>query len=430
MWLGFLSGVALLGAAEGLRPVVGVGATRDEVIEAYGWPNGQSKTGEREVFTYPQGRVVLRDGVVERMDFSPNVAWPKPRPKPPAATASTAKPAPVQPVKVEPLDVWLTDFDEACAEARRQAKDVLALFTGTDWSPSAKRFQQEVALSPEFLRTVEESYVLLRLDFPRGATVQAAEMRARNEGWRERFAVTEYPTLLVLNADGSELARVDLAKARAEQTSVQQVLAAIDEARPKAKPIAQWSGSETRESAETEAETRKVYWWGGGVLAAVVLLGWWWKRRSAEVETGKRTGAIVTTMPTPADVAGWSQERVRDVAAALFEHEGARVKVRRTESGAELAVLGAEGEHPRALVRCQAAAAGLAGKTAVSSLLGTAVTERVDEAWYVSAGGFTPDARRFAGEHGMLLISGEDLLERMRKVPPLTLMRMLGEAGA
>ena len=408
---------------------MGVGATREEVVDAYGWPNGQSKMGEREVFTYPQGRVVLRNGLVERMDFSPNVAWPKPRPRPPAATASTAKPAPMQPVKVEPLDVWLTDFDEARAEARRQAKDVLVLFTGTDWSPPAKRFQQEVALAPEFLRTVQESYVLLRLDFPRSTTVQPLETRAKNEVWRERFAVTEYPTLLVLNSNGDELARVDLAKPRVETTQVQQVLAAIEEARPKPKAIAEWSGGEAPASEEREGTKRKIYWWGSGVLAAVMLLGWWWRRRSAGTETAKPAGPAATTMPTPADVASWSQERVRDVVAALFLHEGARVKVRRTESGAELAVLAREGDQPKALVRCQAAAAGLAGKTSVSALLGTAVAERVDEAWYVSAGGFTPEARRFAGEHRMVLMSGEDLLERMRKVPPLTLMRMLGEAG-
>ena len=429
MWLGVLGWVALVGAAEGLRPVVGVGATRDEVIDAYGWPNGQSKTGEREVFTYPQGRVVLRNGVVERMDFSPNVAWPKPRPRPPAATASTAKPPPMQSVKVEPLDVWLTDFDEARAEARRQAKDVLALFTGTDWSPPAKRFQQEVALAPEFLKVVEENYVLLRLDFPRSTTVQPSETREKNEALRERFAVTEYPTLLVLNAAGDELARVDLAKPRTEATPVQQVLAAIAEVRPK-KPIADFSTDAAAATKEREGLKRTILWTGGGVLAvAALLLGWAWKRRSGKMETAKPAGAAVTTMPTPADVASWPQERVRDMAAALFKHDGARVKVRRTESGAELAVLGEDGEHPKALVRCQAAAAGLAGKTSVSELLGTAVSERVDQAWYVSAGGFTPDARRFAAEHGIVLMSGEDLLARMRKVPPLTLVRMLGEAG-
>ncbi len=420
----------MVGAAEGIRPVVGVGATREEVVDAYGWPNGQSKMGEREVFTYPQGRVVLRNGVVERMDFSPNVAWPKPRPRPPAATASTAKPAPVQPVNVEPLDVWLTDFDEARAEARRQAKDMLVLFTGTDWSPPAKRFQQEVALAPEFLRGVEDGYVLLRLDFPRSTTVQPDETRAKNEVLRERFAVTEYPTLLVLDSEGEEQARVDLAKTRTEATAALQVLAAIEETRPKPRPIADWSAEGSSLTEPSKIDETTIYWICGGVMAVVALLGWWWKRRSADVETtAKAAGPVVTTMPTPADVAAWSQERVRDVAAALFSHDGARVKVRRTESGAELAVLAQEGEHPKALVRCQAAAAGLAGKTSVSELLGTAVAERVDEAWYVSAGGFTPDARRFAGEHHMVLMSGEDLLERMRKVPPLTLVRMLGEAG-
>ncbi len=418
-----------MGAAEAPRPVVGVGASRDEVLEAYGWPNGQSKLGEREIFTYAQGQVVLRRGVVERMEFSPNVEWPKPRPRPAAPTTSTAKPVVAEPVKMEPLDVWRTDFDEAREEAKRQVKDILVLFTGTDWSPPAKRFQAEVALAPEFLREVEEHHVLLRLDFPRSTTSQPAEVRERNEGLRERFGVTAYPTLIVLDAEGDELARVNLAKVRAEPTYVQQVLAAIEEARPKPKAIANWTEPDAA-TAEVSGQRvpRWIYWAAGGVLAVLALAGAMLRRRGAGAES-KPAGPTVVTLPTPADVAGWSQERVRDVAAALFEHDGGRVKVRRTESGAELAVLPQEGEHPRALVRCQSAGAGLAGKLAVSALLGTAVAERVDAAWYVSAGGFTPDARQFAGEHGMRLISGEDLLDRLRKVPPLTLVRMLSGAG-
>jgi len=53
-----LASVAL-GAAQDPRPLVGPGATKEDVIDAYGWASGQSKAGAREVLSYPQGLVTL-----------------------------------------------------------------------------------------------------------------------------------------------------------------------------------------------------------------------------------------------------------------------------------------------------------------------------------------------------------------------------------
>ena len=35
-------------AANDAKPVVGPGATKDDVVSAYGWPNGQSKSGTKK----------------------------------------------------------------------------------------------------------------------------------------------------------------------------------------------------------------------------------------------------------------------------------------------------------------------------------------------------------------------------------------------
>ena len=68
-------------AANEPRPVVGPGATKEDVINAYGWPNGQSQSGTKEILSYVQGEVVLDNGRVERVNFSPNVPWQTPRPR-------------------------------------------------------------------------------------------------------------------------------------------------------------------------------------------------------------------------------------------------------------------------------------------------------------------------------------------------------------
>lgn len=93
-----VSAGVLLAAEPGPSPLVGVGATRDEVIDAYGWPTGQSKAGTREILTYPQGLVTLESGRVESVAFTMKPPWPAPRPRP------GASPAPV-PRNPEPVPV-------------------------------------------------------------------------------------------------------------------------------------------------------------------------------------------------------------------------------------------------------------------------------------------------------------------------------------
>lgn len=420
------------------RPVLGIGATREAVIAAYGWPNGQSQAGEREIFTYTQGQIVLKNGVVERMEFSPNIAWPKPKPRPGAPVKEKEKPPP-PPILAE--DYWLADFSEATRQARARPAQILALFTGSDWSPPCKRFLGEVAVNPAFLNAMGNEFVLLRLDFPTHAK-QTADVRVHNATLRERYNVTTYPTLLILSAEGLEVARVDLAKPRPQGTYAEQVVAAVAEAKPKPAVIVSWKNAEAASPASGDEPLAPVasgwrrvgrlfneYGWAlGGALA--VAIGCWWMLRRKPTEEAPAKPTERSLQPTPADIAGWTQERLRDVMAALFEFEGSLVQVRPTESGAELALLHQGENRPRVLVRCQSSAAGLAGGKSVRNLFATIVGERVEQAWYVSPGGFTPEARQFAREHGIVLIGGEDLLMRLKVVPPLALMRMLATKTA
>lgn len=426
-----LSAAIALRAADS-RPVVGVGAARDAVIEAYGWPSGESKTGEREVLTYPQGQVFLTNGVVTRMEFSPTVAWPKPKPRPGQPTAVKPKPVAVLPPVADP---WRASFAEASREARERSAQILVLFTGLDWSPPCKRFMAEVAQAPEFRQAVEGEFVLLHLDIPTH-TAQAPEVRVQNATLRERYGVTTYPALRLLSAEGLELAQVDLEKARPEPTYVAQVIAAITEAKPKPAALVTWS--ERGSAAGAPPERRWLVRWSAwierqwplaaGLAGVVGLISWMLSRRrpAGRVETAVRAPA---TMPTPADITAWPTARLCDVAAALFEFEGARVQRRPAASGADLALFHPPEARPQVLVGCQAATSGLAGAKVVRELFATGVAEGVERTWFVSPGGFAPEAREFAGERGVELIGGEELLVRLKALPPLALVRVLAAGG-
>src|SRR4051812_17417172 len=158
-----LISIVLLSATAGMlcaadsRPVVGPGATKEEVINAYGWPTGQSALGAKEILNYPQGSITLAGGKVERMDFSTTLPWPAPRPRPGAAAMAAAAKA----AEATTFDPWTTSFADAISQASKQHARILAAFVGSDWSPPSKRFLDEVATHPEFVNGLMSDFVFL-----------------------------------------------------------------------------------------------------------------------------------------------------------------------------------------------------------------------------------------------------------------------------
>lgn len=213
-----------------------LGATREEVLQAYGPPRGTSQAGPREILNYDQGRVVLEHGRVTDWHMPPPPATETPTP--PATTAALpAPPPPANPDRSPPPPApaatkegaWFTDYEAALAEAARTQKRVLALFTGTDWCPPCQRFEASVAHSPEFLDYATIQLVLLKLDFPR-STPQPEALRAQNHALLARHGISAYPTFLLLDAQGEPLARLNSTRARPADSPAEYYVLAIEEA--------------------------------------------------------------------------------------------------------------------------------------------------------------------------------------------------------
>ncbi len=86
-------------------------------------------------------------------------------------------------------------FDEAVAEAGREGKIVFLDFYAT-WCPPCRRLDAVTWKDPEVAAWLEANAIPLKID---------AE---RNTALAERFMVEAYPTLVFLDADGTELRRV------------------------------------------------------------------------------------------------------------------------------------------------------------------------------------------------------------------------------
>jgi len=102
--------------------------------------------------------------------------------------------------------LWHTNFEEAKAKARAENKLLLVDFTGSDWCGWCIKLKQEVFDQEAFKKQAPQQFVLVELDFPRG-TQLPEELKKQNDQLAKRFAVSGFPTILLLDAEGQLIAR-------------------------------------------------------------------------------------------------------------------------------------------------------------------------------------------------------------------------------
>ena len=81
-------------------------------------------------------------------------------------------------------------------------------FTGSDWDPLCIALNKNVLTQPEFLQHANENFVLVKVDFPRNKP-QADPQREANQILERAYRVLGLPTVLVLEANGTEVKRLN-----------------------------------------------------------------------------------------------------------------------------------------------------------------------------------------------------------------------------
>ncbi len=93
---------------------------------------------------------------------------------------------------------WMTDYKEAVKASEESNKPMLLFFTGSDWCVWCQKLESESLDTPEFIKTVGDKLIFVKLDFPsRGQ--QSPEVVKQNDELRSRFAIRGYPTLILVS---------------------------------------------------------------------------------------------------------------------------------------------------------------------------------------------------------------------------------------
>ena len=101
---------------------------------------------------------------------------------------------------------WLTDFDQAKKEAVKKNLPILVDFSGSDWCGWCIKLDKEVFSTKAFKDYAKDNFVLLLLDFPRRSSI-SDKLKKQNSELAKKYQVQGFPTVLILDKDGTVIAR-------------------------------------------------------------------------------------------------------------------------------------------------------------------------------------------------------------------------------
>lgn len=104
-------------------------------------------------------------------------------------------------------DGWYTNWDIALEDAKKSKKLVILLFTGSDWCGPCKSLESKIIKSSEFKRLAKDNFILYKADFPKHIE-QDFDTKLQNSDLKDKYPIKGYPTIYILNNDGSVIGKV------------------------------------------------------------------------------------------------------------------------------------------------------------------------------------------------------------------------------
>ena len=77
---------------------------------------------------------------------------------------------------------WNYSLEEAKAKAQQENKNIILVFSGSDWCAPCIKLDKNIWMSEEFKKIAAEKWVLLRADFPKKKANKLSEAQTKENG--------------------------------------------------------------------------------------------------------------------------------------------------------------------------------------------------------------------------------------------------------
>jgi thioredoxin-related protein len=99
---------------------------------------------------------------------------------------------------------WKTNFEDVKVKAEKENKNILLVFSGSDWCGPCMKLDKVVWQSPEFKAEADKSWVIYKADFPKKKANQLSpELTESNNKLAEKYNKNgSFPLVLLLDKKG------------------------------------------------------------------------------------------------------------------------------------------------------------------------------------------------------------------------------------
>lgn len=115
--------------------------------------------------------------------------------------------------------VWITNFNDAKAIAKKENKKIVLVFSGSDWCAPCMKLEKVVWKSEAFQAEAQKKWVLVKADFPKKKSNQLApEITLGNKILAEKYNKEgSFPLVVLLSESGKILGMTGFKNVTAEK---------------------------------------------------------------------------------------------------------------------------------------------------------------------------------------------------------------------
>ena len=109
---------------------------------------------------------------------------------------------------------WKTNIDEAKAQAVKENKNIILVFSGSDWCAPCIKLDKSIWQSKEFKAEADKKWIIVKADFPKkkGHALPEDQQKHNNQLAEKYNPEGYFPLVVILDKNGKVLGKTGFKK--------------------------------------------------------------------------------------------------------------------------------------------------------------------------------------------------------------------------